>query len=158
LFNSTLINGKGRYPGGPTDVPLAIVNVIPGKRSVLGLALELKTSHRCYNSYRFRLVSISCDPSWLFSIDNHTMTVIEVEGTNVQPLIIDGVEIFAGALDSNPIICSINQPETGQRYSVVVSHSCPFPRDCVPYVFKGHCKSASVQLLYVFCLILVDPN
>ena len=37
-FNSTLINGKGRYPGGP-DVPLAIVNVQQGKRSVLGLVL-----------------------------------------------------------------------------------------------------------------------
>ena len=33
-FNSTLINGKGRYPGGP-DVPLAIVNVQHGKRSVI---------------------------------------------------------------------------------------------------------------------------
>ncbi|KAN0114014.1 laccase [Russula decolorans] len=88
-FNSTLINGKGRYPGGP-QAPLAIVNVIQGKR------------------YRFRLVSISCDPSFLFSIDNHTMTVIEVEGTNVQPLPIDAVEIFAG-----------------QRYSVVVTANQP---------------------------------
>jgi hypothetical protein len=104
-----LINGKGRYPGGP-QAPLAIVNVIQGKRSVLGLALELKTSHCCYNSYRFRLVSISCDPSFLFSIDNHTMTVIEVEGTNVQPLPIDAVEIFAGERGPNPMICSINQP------------------------------------------------
>jgi hypothetical protein len=33
-FNSTLINGKGRYPGGPADVPLAVVNVKQGKRSV----------------------------------------------------------------------------------------------------------------------------
>jgi iron transport multicopper oxidase len=48
-------------------------------------------------SYRFRLVSISCDPSFIFSIDNHTMTVIEVEGTNTQPLLIDSLEIFAGA-------------------------------------------------------------
>jgi hypothetical protein len=39
------------------------------------------------------------------------MTVIEVDGTNVQPRLIDGVELFAGARDSNPIICSINQPE-----------------------------------------------
>ncbi|KAI0268436.1 laccase [Russula aff. rugulosa BPL654] len=84
-FNSTLINGKGRYPGGP-QVGLAVVNVIKGKR------------------YRFRLVSISCGPSFRFSIDNHTMTVIEVDGTNVQPLTIDGVELFAG-----------------QRYSVVVN-------------------------------------
>ena len=47
-------------------------------------------------SYRFRLVSISCDPSFIFSIDNHTMTVIEVEGTNTQPLLIDSLTIFAG--------------------------------------------------------------
>ncbi|KAH9991923.1 laccase 2 precursor [Russula vinacea] len=90
VFNSTLINGKGRYPGGPSNVPLAIVNVIQGQR------------------YRFRLVSISCDPSFIFSIDGHQMTVIEVEGTNVQPLLIDEVEIFAG-----------------QRYSVVVNANQP---------------------------------
>ena len=47
-------------------------------------------------SYRFRLVSISCDPSFVFSVDNHQMTVIEVEGINVQPLLVDSLEIFAG--------------------------------------------------------------
>jgi hypothetical protein len=35
-FSSTLINGKGRYPDGPS-VPLAFVNVQQGKRSVLPL-------------------------------------------------------------------------------------------------------------------------
>jgi len=89
-FNSTLINGKGRYPGGPSNVPLAVVNVVHGKR------------------YRFRLVSISCDPNWTFSIDNHNMTVIEVEGTSVQPLLIDSLQIFAG-----------------QRYSIVVNANQP---------------------------------
>jgi iron transport multicopper oxidase len=63
---------------------------------------------RCYDSYRFRLVSISCDPSFLFSIDSHQMTVIEVDGKNVQPLLIDYLEIFAGAHDANPVICSID--------------------------------------------------
>jgi hypothetical protein len=33
-------------------------------------------------SYRFRLVSISCDLNFTFSIDEHEMTVIEVDGTN----------------------------------------------------------------------------
>jgi len=88
-FNSTLINGIGRYPDGPAT-SLAIVNVEQGKR------------------YRFRLISISCDPSFVFSIDNHTMTVIEVEGTNTEPLLIDSLTIFAG-----------------QRYSVVVNASQP---------------------------------
>ena len=52
--NSTLINGLGRFAGGP-DSPLAVVNVIPKKR------------------YRFRLISMSCDPSFTFSIDGHSL-------------------------------------------------------------------------------------
>ena len=54
--------------------------------------------------YRFRLVSISCDPNWKFSIDSHLLTIIEVDGTNAQPLVVDQIQIFAG-----------------QRYSFVVS-------------------------------------
>jgi iron transport multicopper oxidase len=62
---------------------------------------------RCYNSYRFRLVSISCDPSFLFSIDSHEMTIIEADGTNVQPLVVDSLEIFAGARRPKLVIYSI---------------------------------------------------
>ena len=39
VYNSTLINGKGRYPGGPAS-DLAVVNVKQGTRSVLHLHLE----------------------------------------------------------------------------------------------------------------------
>ncbi|KAI9511056.1 laccase C [Russula earlei] len=84
-FDSTLINGKGRYPGGPQDVPLAVVNVKSGFH------------------YRLRLVSISCDPDYQFSIDNHQLTVIEVDGNNVKKVVVDSLDIFAG-----------------QRYSVVL--------------------------------------
>jgi multicopper oxidase len=151
-----LINGKGRYPGGPQNVSLSVVNVEHGKRLVHDVVLELKTSYRCHNSYRFRLVSISCDPSFLFSIDNHTMTVIEVEGTNVQPLPIDAVQLFAGARGSDPIICSINE----SRNRTTLLRCCKtlllvFARDGTPYVFIGLCEPASVQLLYVFRLILM---
>jgi hypothetical protein len=52
-------------------------------------------------SYRFRLVSISCDPSFIFSIDGHQFYVIEVEGQNVQPLLIDSLQIFVGAQFQN---------------------------------------------------------
>lgn len=41
VFNSTLINGKGRYSGGPA-VPLAVVNVVQGKRSALCILLLLE--------------------------------------------------------------------------------------------------------------------
>ncbi|KAJ7909597.1 laccase 1 [Mycena leptocephala] len=74
---STLINGLGRYAGGPTS-QLAVISVTAGKR------------------YRFRIVSISCDPNFIFSIDNHTMTIIEVDSVNHLPLTVDSIQIFAG--------------------------------------------------------------
>jgi iron transport multicopper oxidase len=83
--DSVLINGKGRYVGGrPT--PLAIVNVRRGLR------------------YRFRIISMACEPSFNFAIDGHTMRVIEADGeyTEVSSPV-DNIQIHAG-----------------QRYSVVV--------------------------------------
>ncbi|KZV76730.1 multicopper oxidase [Peniophora sp. CONT] len=75
--NSSLINGLGRYPGGP-DTPLAVVHVRHGVR------------------YRFRLVNMACDPNFIFSIDSHELTIIEVDGTNVQPLTVTQIQIFVG--------------------------------------------------------------
>lgn len=65
----------------------------------------LKSDIVAPRSYRFRLVSISCDPNYTFSIDGHNLTVIEVDGINSQPLLVDSIQIFAA-----------------QRYSFVV---CP---------------------------------
>ena len=50
---STLINGLGRSSGGSTSV--AVISVLQNRR------------------YRFRLVSIACAPSYVFSIDGHNM-------------------------------------------------------------------------------------
>ena len=54
-------------------------------------------------SYRFRLISISCDPNYNFTIDGHDMTIIEADGQNTKPLTVDKLTLFAG-----------------QRYSFVV--------------------------------------
>ncbi|KAL0577425.1 hypothetical protein V5O48_004565 [Marasmius crinis-equi] len=89
VSNATLINGLGRYQGGPASA-LAVINVDAGKR------------------YRFRLVSISCQPPFIFSIDGHPLTIIEVDGTDHEPLEVNSVEIFAG-----------------QRYSAVLNASMP---------------------------------
>ena len=45
--------------------------------------------------YRFRLISISCDPNFVFSIDGHNLTVIESDGINTQPLVVDSIQIYA---------------------------------------------------------------
>ncbi|KAF7358933.1 Laccase 4 [Mycena sanguinolenta] len=89
VFSSTLINGLGRYQNGSLS-DLAVINVDHGKR------------------YRFRLVSLSCDPNFVFSIDAHLMDLIEVDGVNHQKLTVDSIQIFAG-----------------QRYSFVLNANKP---------------------------------
>ncbi|KAI0794707.1 laccase [Fomes fomentarius] len=84
VADSTLINGLGRWPGNPT-AELAVINVQHGKR------------------YRFRLISMSCDPNYNFTIDGHQMTIIEADGENTEPLTVDKIQIFSA-----------------QRYSIVV--------------------------------------
>ncbi|PIL30321.1 transporter [Ganoderma sinense ZZ0214-1] len=83
--NSVLINGLGRWLGNPTS-ELAVINVEHGKR------------------YRFRVISMSCDPFFTFSIDNHALTIIEADGENTQPHSVDSLAIFSA-----------------QRYSLVVT-------------------------------------
>ncbi len=85
LGDSTLINGKGRFPGGP-KADLAVVNVQKGKR------------------YRLRVVSVSCESFFDFSIDGHDLQVIEVEGTAVLPVNVNSVRIFSGVYNDNGLL------------------------------------------------------
>ncbi|KAG5635554.1 hypothetical protein H0H81_010874 [Sphagnurus paluster] len=88
---ATLINGQGRCIGlGCRTIPLSIINVVKNKR------------------YRFRVIGLSCDPSFNFSIDKHTMTIIEADGEYTAPLVVDSIVIHAG-----------------QRYSVIVTANQP---------------------------------
>lgn len=74
---SSLINGLGRYAGGPSS-PLAVVSVQKGLR------------------YRFRLINIACQAAYTFSIDKHRMTIIEVDGVETQPYSVDAIPMFSG--------------------------------------------------------------
>ncbi|KAG6844817.1 Acyl-coenzyme A oxidase 2 [Tephrocybe sp. NHM501043] len=89
VSQAVLINGKGRYLDGPA-VDLAVINVVPNKR------------------YRFRIIAMSCEPSFAFSIDNHSLTIIEADGENTQPLVVDSFQIYAGQRYS--AILNANQP------------------------------------------------
>ncbi|KAJ6459945.1 laccase [Mycena sanguinolenta] len=86
LYETTIDHGPastlgnvpvGRFAGGPTS-QLAVVSVTQGQR------------------YRIRLVSMSCDPNFIFTIDGHDFTIIEVDGVNSQPLVVDSIQIYAG--------------------------------------------------------------
>ena len=86
---ATLINGRGRYPNGPA-VPLTVIRVRSGVR------------------YRFRIIAMSCEPNFTFSIDGHNFTIIEADGQNTVPLLVDSVQIFAAQRYS--VVFVANQP------------------------------------------------
>ncbi|THV04436.1 laccase [Dendrothele bispora CBS 962.96] len=92
--NSTLINGVGRYPYGP-NVPLSVINVEQYKR------------------YRMRLISMSCDSNFMFSIDGHDMTIIEADGVSTKPVTVNALQIFAAQRYS--FVLNANQPIDNYR-------------------------------------------
>ncbi|KAJ6526143.1 laccase [Mycena vulgaris] len=87
--DSGLINGVGRYVGGPA-VPWAVMNVVQGKR------------------YRFRVINISGFAAFTFSIDGHTFEVIETDGIATVPLTVSSFEIHAAQRYS--IVLHANAP------------------------------------------------
>ena len=91
----------------------------------------------CHIRYQFRIVSISCNPSFVLSINGHQFTVIEVDCTDIQPPVVDSIELFAGMLrmfasfDASKILKSrwfaLQKLELTQRNllnnSVAIAHS-----------------------------------
>ncbi|SJL08430.1 probable Laccase-1 [Armillaria ostoyae] len=87
--DSGLINGVGRYNGGPL-VPYSVIKVKRGKR------------------YRLRLISISCRPFFTFSIDNHNISAMEFDGVEHDPVTVQNIDIYAAQRVS--VILEANQP------------------------------------------------
>lgn len=46
--------------------------------------------------YRMRLINMACEPNYTFSIDGHTMTIIEVDGIAHKPTTVDSIQVLAG--------------------------------------------------------------
>ncbi|KAG0012847.1 hypothetical protein BGZ81_001351, partial [Podila clonocystis] len=117
--NSTLINGKGRYPGGPS-VPLSVINFIRGSR------------------YRLRVLNLGTATAINFSIDGHQLTVIEVDGTPVQPYMVDKIRIDAGQRYS--VVLNANQPVDNYWIRAVMETRCDSNANDLPNPFVGSCN------------------
>ena len=80
---SGLINGRGRHALPNTEVSynstrLRIFNVDPG------------------NLYRFRLIGAQSLYAYMFSIDEHQLTVIATDGVFIEPVMVDFIIIHSG--------------------------------------------------------------
>ncbi|KIJ32231.1 multicopper oxidase [Sphaerobolus stellatus SS14] len=88
--DSGLINGLGRFNGGPTTIPRAVVNVVAGQR------------------YRLRVINISAFAQFRFSIEGHRLTIIEADGIPHEPLTVDSFNIYVAQRYS--VVITANQP------------------------------------------------
>lgn len=75
--DTSLINGKGRHPYSPIS-EIAVVTVQPGKR------------------YRMRVIQMACYTNFEYSIDGHSLTVIEADGVLTKPYEAESIYVYAG--------------------------------------------------------------
>ncbi|KAG9326772.1 hypothetical protein KVV02_008662 [Mortierella alpina] len=92
--NNGLINGKGTF--NCSNVQPASLACVPGERAVFHFISNRR--------YRLRIINTSAASPFMFSIDDHQLQVIEADGTDLNPVMVDRLPINAG-----------------QRYSVIVT-------------------------------------
>ncbi|KAI1313888.1 hypothetical protein EDD11_002423 [Mortierella claussenii] len=93
--NNGLINGKGTFKCANVQ-PAGLECEETGERAVIHFVPTRR--------YRLRIINTAAATPFLFSIDNHTLQVIEADGTDLNPIMVDSLPI-----------------NTGQRYSVIVT-------------------------------------
>jgi len=75
-YTSGLINGRGRYKNN--KAPLSVFKVESGTK------------------FKLHLVGAMGEYAYRFSIDNHTMSVVETDGYPIQPIHVHSIIIFGG--------------------------------------------------------------
>ncbi|XP_065347467.1 uncharacterized protein LOC135944434 isoform X1 [Cloeon dipterum] len=79
--DNILVNGKGRYESGNNSFAAPLENFVVKKGK----------------KYRFRLINSGYNNCPMeLSVDNHTITVISTDGSNLQPIPVDSVVSYAG--------------------------------------------------------------
>ncbi len=76
--------------------------------------------------YRLRLISVSCNAAFQFSIDGHNFTIIETDGINLQPVTANSLLIFAAQRFS--IILETNQPVGNYGFGLIPMLAIPDSR------------------------------
>ncbi|KAJ3321863.1 ferroxidase fet3 [Blyttiomyces sp. JEL0837] len=117
VFNSSLINGKGQFncsyiPKGPGNVDCqqnqspAVIQVTPNQVT------------------RLRIINLAGFAGYKFSIDNHVMTVIEVDGVSVQPHTVD--QITLNIAQRYSVLINATQPKANYWIRSIAFHGAPW--------------------------------
>ena len=99
LGDNILINGRNTY-----NCSVESTTYPPNKTAEACTSGEFYTTKvQSGKSYRLRLINHSSFFSFWFSIDNHTIEIVEIDGQAIEPVIFRGVNV-----------------NIGQRYSIIV--------------------------------------
>ncbi|CAF1309629.1 unnamed protein product [Rotaria sp. Silwood1] len=120
-FVSGTMNGMGRYNCSLIDQSLLLLNKTEEEQNQLGDQL-LCISNRPYErftvvyneTYRFRLIAAGSEFNYKFSIDNHELTVIAIDGVYVEPYKVQQLWIYIG--QRYDVLVTMNQQSSLSAY------------------------------------------
>lgn len=109
LADNLLLNGQNSFPCDlkSATFPLSISSHKPQPNTPACTGGQhYTTSVRSGSTTRIRLINHSSYFSYWFSIDDHALTIVEIDGVEVEPIATQGVHV-----------------NIGQRYSVIINAS-----------------------------------
>ncbi|GAQ82977.1 hypothetical protein KFL_001310085 [Klebsormidium nitens] len=145
--NSFLLNGRGQFnctpaierTGGYGDLdPYKACNVSSADCGPTVLKVQPNTT------YRARILSGAAQSYMLFSIENHTLTIVQADGGYTEPRNVSVLEIASG--QSYSVLFTTNQAPNA--YYVSVRSKWETPGYCMQATGTGQCPHLTGTLLY----------
>jgi len=149
LADNLLMNGRNTY-----NCSVVSSTYPPNKTAETCTGGELySTKVQSNHSYRLRLINHSTFFSYWFSIDNHTIEIVEIDGTEVEPIVDRGVNVNIGQRYS--VIVHTNQTAGNYHMRATFPTSCFLP--FVPYNSSG-LDSTGYHVLGIMSYDDTDPT
>jgi L-ascorbate oxidase len=112
---SFLINGLGRYDGCLGDTPVANCDADCSIENYIS-SINIEAG----KTYRLRIINGASLIAINFAIASHTMTIVEADGTIVDPVEVDNLDISVGQRYS--VLLTANQPVASYWATTSVRH------------------------------------
>ncbi|KAH9887752.1 hypothetical protein F4778DRAFT_786127 [Xylariomycetidae sp. FL2044] len=136
LADNILINGQNTYncSVNSTTYPPDLTRTTTSAPNCTGDAGRLwSTKVQSNQRIRLRLINASSFLSYWFSIDNHTLTIVELDGTEIEPLAARGVYLNIGQRVS--VVVETNQTRGNYYMRATLPQTCFLPY--APYTSAG---------------------
>ncbi|KAI0132167.1 Cupredoxin [Xylariales sp. AK1849] len=124
LADNILLNGQNKYDCSVTSSTFPPDPESPFQTNCTGGQLY-STTVRKGRSIRLRLINSSTFLSYWFSIDNHTLSIIELDGVEIEPLSVRGVYLNIGQRVS--VIITANQTAGNYYIRATLAQTCFLP-------------------------------